>query len=99
MRVLVIDADPYRSQVATAFGASPIPAEDRSIEQRGRLGGIVQADAKSAAHFIPAPKRDDLHLLLHSGGFAALLEEARQGPGLVIIDTPPGSTNPAPAPL
>jgi succinoglycan biosynthesis transport protein ExoP len=78
MRVLVIDADPYRPQVASAFGAPSCPAFAPITEQPGRLSDIVQADPKSAAHFIPAPKEDDLQLLLHSGGFEALLEEARQ---------------------
>src|SRR5262249_23058672 len=49
--------------------------------------------AKSGAHFIPAPKEDDLQLLLHSGGFAALLDEARQAYDVVIIDTPPVMTS------
>jgi Mrp family chromosome partitioning ATPase len=54
----------------------------------------VQADSKSAVHFIPAPKEDDLHLLIHSGGFKRLLEEARQAYDIVIIDTPPVMTSP-----
>jgi polysaccharide biosynthesis transport protein len=93
MRVLVIDADPYRPRVASAFGASTIPALDSIVEQHVRLSDIVQADTKSAAHFIPAPKEDDLQLLLHSGGFEALLEEARQVYDIVIIDTPPVLTS------
>jgi Mrp family chromosome partitioning ATPase len=93
MRVLVIDADPYRAQIATAFGAAAVPAWDPLVEPRVRLSDIVQADAKSTAHFIPAPKGDDLQLLLHSGGFAALLEEARQAYDVVIIDTPPVMTS------
>jgi succinoglycan biosynthesis transport protein ExoP len=93
MRVLVIDADPYRSQLATAFGASPCPAYGPIVENRVRLGDIVQVDAKSGAHFIPAPKADDLQLLLHSGGFSTLLEEARQAYDIIIIDTPPVMTS------
>ena len=93
MRVLVIDADPYRSRVATAFGASTVPVLDLIAGQRVKLGDIVQADAKSTAHFIPAPSEDDLQLLLHSGGFATLLEEARQAYDIVIIDTPPVMTS------
>lgn len=92
MRVLVIDADPYRSQVATAFGASKTAAVGAIAGQHLRLGDIVQADLKSAAHFVPAPSEDDLQLLLHSGGFAMLLEEARQAYDIVIIDTPPVMT-------
>jgi polysaccharide biosynthesis transport protein len=93
MRVLVIDADPYRSRVATAFGASIVPVLDPIAGQRVKLGDIVQADAKSTAHFIPAPSEDDLQLLLHSGGFATLLDEARQAYDIVIIDTPPVMTS------
>ncbi len=93
MRVLVIDADPYRSRVATAFGASTVPVLDPIAGQRVKLADIVQADAKSTAHFIPAPSEDDLQLLLHSGGFATLLEEARQAYDIVIIDTPPVMTS------
>jgi polysaccharide biosynthesis transport protein len=93
MRVLVIDADPYRSQLATAFGASSCPAFGPIADHRVRLDDIVQADAKSAAHFIPAPNEGDLQLLLHSGGFAMLLEEARQAYDIVIIDTPPVMTS------
>jgi tyrosine-protein kinase Etk/Wzc len=92
MRVLVIDADPYRSQIATAFGASSCPAFGPIVEQRVRLGDVVQEDAKSAAHFIAAPNPDDLQLLLQSGGFTTLLEEARQAYDVVIIDTPPVMT-------
>jgi polysaccharide biosynthesis transport protein len=93
MRVLVIDADPYRSQLATAFGASSCPAFGPITENRVRLGDVVQVDAKSGAHFIPAPKTDDLQLLLHSGGFSKLLEEARQAYDIIIIDTPPVMTS------
>jgi capsular exopolysaccharide synthesis family protein len=93
MRVLVIDADPYRPRVAAAFGASTIPALTPADEHGVRLGNIVQADAKSGAHFVPAPTADDLQLLLHSGGFATLIEEARQAYDIVIIDTPPVMTS------
>ena len=37
-------------------------------------GLIVQRDTRSTAHFIAAPDHDDLQLLLHSGGFAKLLD-------------------------
>src|SRR5207253_8730243 len=70
-----------------------VPAWDPLVEPRVRLDDIVQADAKSAAHFIPAPREDGLQLLLHSGGFAALLDEARQAYDAVIIDTPPVMTS------
>jgi capsular exopolysaccharide synthesis family protein len=93
VRVLVIDADPYRAQIATAFGAPSCPAFGPIAEQSARLGDIVQADAKSDAHFIPAAKADDFQLLLHSGGFTTLLEEARQAYDIVIIDTPPVMTS------
>jgi polysaccharide biosynthesis transport protein len=92
IRVLVIDADPYRSQVASAFGASKFPILGPSAEHPVKLGDLVQADTKSAADFIAAPNPDDLQLLLHSGGFATLLEEARQAYDVVIIDTPPVMT-------
>jgi capsular exopolysaccharide synthesis family protein len=93
IRVLVIDADPYRSRVASAFGASVSPAFGPIVEQCVRLGDLVQADTKSAAHFITAPSEDELALLLHSGGFTTLLEEARQAYDIVIIDTPPVMTS------
>jgi len=93
MRVLVIDADPYRGQIAAAFGAPAVPAWDPLVEPRVSLRDIVQADAKSAAHFIPAPNEDDLQLLLHTGGFATLIDEARQAYDVVIIDTPPVMTS------
>jgi Mrp family chromosome partitioning ATPase len=93
MRVLVIDADPYRSRVAAAFGASAIPSFGPTPEHGIRLGDIVQADPKSGAHFLPAPNAGDLQLLLHSGGFARLIEEARQAYDIVIIDTPPVMTS------
>jgi len=91
-RVLVIDADPYRPQVATAFGVPTTPALDPTAGQHVRLGDIVQADTKSAAHFLPAPSEHHHHHMLHSGGFATLLEEARQAYDIVIIDTPPVMT-------
>jgi succinoglycan biosynthesis transport protein ExoP len=93
-RVLVIDADPYRSQVASLFGFSTFQAVMPIINQPARLGDIVQADSKSTAHFIPAPNEDDLRLLIHSGGFRTLIEEARQAYDIVIIDTPPVMTSP-----
>jgi Mrp family chromosome partitioning ATPase len=68
-------------------------AFDPIAEDRVRLGEIVQVDMKSGAHFIPAPKADDLQLLLHSGGFTTLLEEARQAYDIIIIDTPPVMTS------
>ena len=94
LRVLVVDADPYRSKVPSLFGASLTPAITLTVNQAARLGDIVQADSKSAAHFTPAPKEDDLQLLIHSGGFEALIEEARQAYDIVIIDTPPVTTSP-----
>jgi Mrp family chromosome partitioning ATPase len=54
----------------------------------------VQTDSKSTAHFTPAPTEDDLQLLIHSGGFRALIDEARQAYDVVIIDTPPVTTSP-----
>jgi tyrosine-protein kinase Etk/Wzc len=93
MRVLVVDADPYRSQVPSSFGASIFQAFAPIANQPARLGDIVQADSKSAAHFIPAPKEDDFQLLIRSGGFTTLLEEARQAYDIIIIDTPPVMTS------
>jgi Mrp family chromosome partitioning ATPase len=93
MRVLVIDADPYRSQVPSLFGASIFQACAPIVNQPARLGDIVQADSKSTAHFTPAPNEDDLQLLIHSGGFKTLLKEARQIYDIVIIDTPPVMTS------
>jgi len=93
MRVLVIDADPYRSRLATAFGASTNLALDPILEQRSPLHDIVQRDAKSAAHFIRAPNVDDFQLLVHSGGFMTLVEEARKAYDVIIIDTPPVMTS------
>lgn len=92
IRVLVIDADPYRPQVAAAFGASMMLPAEAIGGPGGRLADLVQADTKSAAHFIPAPSADDLNALLHTGGFAALLEEARRAYDIVIVDTPPVMT-------
>jgi Mrp family chromosome partitioning ATPase len=93
IRVLVIDADPYRSQVAAAFGVATNPAVPWIGKQSDRLVDLVHADAKSTAEFIPAPNQDDLRLLLNSGGFARLLDEARQAYDTVIIDTPPVMTS------
>jgi succinoglycan biosynthesis transport protein ExoP len=94
LRALVIDADPYRSKVSSLFGAPVFQAIAPIVGQPTRLSDIVQADSKSGAHFIPAPKEDDLHLLIHSGGFKALVEEARHAYDIVIIDTPPVMTSP-----
>ena len=93
MSVLVIDADPYRSRVATAFGASTNLALEPILEQRSPLHDIVQRDSKSDAHFIPAPSVDDFQTLIHSGGFMTLVEEARKAYDVIIIDTPPVMTS------
>jgi polysaccharide biosynthesis transport protein len=94
LRVLVVDADPYRSGVPSLFGASISQAFAPIVNEPARLGDIVQADSKSTAHFIPAPKEEDLQLLLQSSGFRTLLEEARRAYDIVIIDTPPVMTSP-----
>jgi Mrp family chromosome partitioning ATPase len=93
LRVLVVDADPYRSQVRSSFGASTFPALAPSVGQSAQLVDIVQTDTKSAAHFIPAPTEEDFQLIIHSGAFAALLDEARKAYDIVIIDTPPVMTS------
>jgi capsular exopolysaccharide synthesis family protein len=92
-RVLVIDADPYRSRVASAFSAPIFPNFSPVAGQSARLNDIVQVDTKSAAHFIPAPNPDDLQLLLHSGGFKTIIEEARRAYDVIILDTPPVTTS------
>jgi len=92
LRVLVIDADPYRSQLATVFGA-PCLAFAPMAGHRIQVGDIVQEDAKSGVHFIPAPNENDLRLLLHSDGFATLVADAREAYDSIIIDTPPVMTS------
>jgi polysaccharide biosynthesis transport protein len=92
-RVLVIDADPYRPRVAAAFGASTAPNFGSIIEQRAQLSDLVQTDTKSTADFIAAPNEHDMKFLLHSGGFATLIEEARRAYDVVILDTPPVMTS------
>jgi capsular exopolysaccharide synthesis family protein len=92
LRVLVIDADPYRSHLATVFGA-PCPAFAPMAGHRIRVGDIVQEDAKSGVHFIPSPNENDLRLLLHSDGFATLVADAREAYDIIIIDTPPVMTS------
>jgi len=93
IRVLVMDADPYRSQVASSFGASILPAVAPIVDQLPRLSDVVQSDAKSAAHFVAGPREEDFQLLIHSGGFVTLLNEARQAYDIIIIDTPPVMTS------
>ena len=92
-RVLVIDADSYRSQVASAFGGSTVPGFSPIGNHPVRLDDIVQTDTKSGAHFTSAPSPDDLQFLLHSGEFATLVEQARQTYDVTIIDTPPVMTS------
>lgn len=82
-----------RPQVASLFGATTVPAFSTIDEQPVRLGDIVQHDTKSAAHFTAAPNPDDLRFLLHSGGFQAIVDQARQVYDIVIIDTPPVMTS------
>lgn len=93
MRVLVIDADPYRSRLAAAFGAAAARTRDTGAAEPVRLDALVRADTKSTARYIPAPSEDDLQRLIHSGQFAKLLEEARLTHDAVIIDTPPVMTS------
>src|SRR5207244_2413844 len=57
-RVLVIDADTYRSRVAAAFGAKEFPKIGPVADEPVRLRDIVQVDASSTAHFIAAPSED-----------------------------------------
>jgi Mrp family chromosome partitioning ATPase len=42
---------------------------------------------------MPTPNRDDFQFLLHSGGFATLIDEARKVYDAIIIDTPPVMTS------
>jgi hypothetical protein len=93
MRVLVIDADPYRSQVATAFGASPIPAVDRSIEQRGRLhrppqGGRTEEHARWQKHDLSAKRY--AHWRANGIHLEARLEEQARCILVIIGATPKG---------
>jgi uncharacterized protein involved in exopolysaccharide biosynthesis len=93
LRVLVVDADPYRSQLSCSFGASQFQDFAPVLDRPPQLGEIVQADPKSTAHFISAPKEEDFQLLIHSGGLETLLKKARQAYDIVIIDTPPVMTS------
>jgi len=88
-RVLVIDVDPYRRRVASAFGNATASMFGPIAEERAELRDFVQSDVQSGAHFIAAPNERDLRLLLNSGGFARLIEEARRAYDIVILDTPP----------
>jgi uncharacterized protein involved in exopolysaccharide biosynthesis/Mrp family chromosome partitioning ATPase len=92
-RVLVIDVDPYRRRVASAFGNATASIFGPIAEERAELRDLVQSDVKSGAHFIAAPNERDLRLLLNSGGFARLIEEARRAYDIVILDTPPVMTS------
>jgi hypothetical protein len=83
------DVDPYRRRVASAFGNATASMFGPIAEERAELRDFVQSDVQSGAHFIAAPNERDLRLLLNSGGFARLIEEARRAYDIVILDTPP----------
>jgi len=88
VRVLLIDADPYRPRVAAAFGSSSPSIGLRTGEPRC-FEDLVQADARSGAHFVAAPRPEEFHHLIRCGALARLVEQARGDYDVVILDVPP----------
>lgn len=85
-RVLVIDADTYRPQVATAFSKSGMDGGDREQDTHR---GLVQIDALSGVHFFAALEPKQFQRLLGDGSIARLLRWARNDYDVIILDTTP----------
>jgi capsular exopolysaccharide synthesis family protein len=89
-KVLLIDADLRRPGVAKCFGGSIAGRMTELLEGKIELGGAVQIDQRSGAHYLAAAS-DNAHPqdVLNSIQMAMVLDKARGSYDIVLIDTPP----------
>ena len=91
--VLVIDADPYRARVATAFGVAsrlrPCLPDQECDAGQDTFTRLVQVDALSGAHFMAVTSLGEFHRLIRSNALAEFLDVARRNYHTIILDTAP----------
>ena len=89
-KVLLIDADLRRPGVAKCFGGSTVGRMTEMLEGKIELGGAVQIDQRSGAHYLAAAS-DNAHPqdVLNSIQMGMVLDKARGSYDIVLIDTPP----------
>ena len=89
-KVLLIDADLRRPGVARCFGGSTVGRMTELLEGKIELGGAVQIDQRSGAHYLAAAS-DNAHPqdVLNSIQMGMVLDKARSSYDIVLIDTPP----------
>lgn len=89
LRVLVIDADPYRARLASAFGGSARRNLGLLAAGSSRIDEVAQIDGWSGAHFVAAASPEEFQHLTRSAAFAQIIEKARKDYDMIILDAAP----------
>jgi capsular exopolysaccharide synthesis family protein len=89
-KVIVVDTDLHRPNVAAAFGYDAIPSLNDLVSGGRNLLEIVCHDDKSGADFIAAkPVGQQSQEILQGSAFKALIRSLRERYDYVIMDSPP----------
>ena len=89
-RVLLVEADLRRPQLARALGLKPAPDLETALSGTVLLTDAVQVDRHSGLHCLTAAGGAvNPHKLFRSAGFASLLLRARRTYDLIVLDSPP----------
>ncbi len=89
-KVIVVDADLHRPNVAATFGYGSIPSLNDLVSNARSLLDIVRHDETSGADFVAAnPAKQHPHEILQGSAFKTLIRSLRERYDFVIIDTPP----------
>ncbi|MFO1068283.1 MAG: Wzz/FepE/Etk N-terminal domain-containing protein [Geminicoccaceae bacterium] len=90
LRVLLIDADLRRPSLARMLGLTPGLGLAELAAARASLGEVLQGDPRSSVRVIPGSAAPGPPTgLLGEAGIAAVLQAARAGFDLVLVDTAP----------
>ena len=89
-RVLLIDCDLRRGQLATILGARPTPGVSEYLSGQACLADVLQAGFDGLLHFIPSGRLiDEPGELIGGSRLQSLLVELRSTFDWIFIDTPP----------